>query len=130
MTQTVRNVNRYSIGFKLRVVEEIEKQGLLVEEAKRRYGINGGQTIQRWIRKFGKHHLLHTVIRIETMEEKDQLKKLQAENQQLKMALADSLMEKRCLEVLIEQVDKVYKTDVKKNFGGPASGNSKTSTPS
>ena len=121
-------MNRYSIGFKLRVVEEIEKEGLLIEEVRRRYGIKGGQTVQNWIRKFGKNHLLNTIVRIETMEEKDQLKKLQEENRKLKMALADSIMEKRCLEVLVEEVNKVYKTDVKKNFGGSASSDSGKST--
>ena len=128
MSHVLKITNRYSIGFKLRVVEEIEQEGLLIAEAKQRYGIKGGQTIQNWIRKFGKHHLLNTIVRIETMDEKEQLKKLQEENRKLKLALADSLMEKRCLEVLIEEVDKAYKTDVKKSFGGTASGDSAKNT--
>ena len=128
MQQFDRTINRYSIGFKRKVVEEIEQEGLLIQEARRRYGIKGSQTIQQWIRKFGKSHLLTKIVRIETVEEKDRLKELEEENRRLKMALADSLMEKRCLEVLIEEVDKAYKTDVKKNFGNAASGDSKGST--
>jgi transposase len=111
---------RYSESFKIRVVEQIEQEGLLISEARMRYGIKGGGTIQGWIRRFGKFHLLNRVIRIETMEEKDRVKQLEEENRKLKLALADSMLEKRCLQVLIEEVDKAYKTDVKKIFGSSA----------
>jgi transposase-like protein len=39
---------RYSISFKQKVVKEIEEEGLPFSEAMRRYGIRGGQTIQKW----------------------------------------------------------------------------------
>ena|SRR5687768_611706 len=128
MNHNGRTTIRYSIGFKQKVVAEIEEEGLLIGEAQRRYGIKGAQTIQKWISKFGKYHLLNKIIRVETIDEKDRIKKLEEENRKLKEALADSLMEKRCLEVLIEEVDKAYKTDVKKSFGGAASTGSKKNT--
>ena len=103
------------------MVREIEEEGLTVQAAKRRYGIGGGQTIQRWIRKFGKYHLLEKIVRIETMEEKDQIKKMQEEIRRLKLALADSLMAQKCLESLIQEANKEYKTDLKKSFGSDAS---------
>ena len=115
---------RYSLDFKCRVVKEIEQEGLTFHEARLRYGIKGGATIQKWIRRFGKFHLLNRVIRIETMEEKDRIKALEEENRKLKLALADTTMEKRFLEVLIKQVDKAYQIDVKKNFSTAASKNS------
>ena len=117
MTRQSPTIIRYSIGFKQKVVKEIEEEGLTICEASRRYGIKGGTTIHKWIKRFGKYHLLSKIIRIETMEEKDRVKQLEQENAKLKIALADSLMEKRCLEVLIEEADKEYKTDLKKNFG-------------
>ena len=86
-------------------------------DASQRYGIKGGTTVQRWLRQFGKHHLLNKIVRVETMDEKDRIKELEEENQKLKMALADSVMAKRCLEVLIEEADKAYKTDLKKSLG-------------
>ena len=112
---------RYSISFRQKVVREIEEEGLTVQAAKRRYGIGGGQTIQRWIRKFGKYHLLEKIVRIETMEEKDQVKKMQEEIRKLKLALADSLMAQKCLESVIQEANKEYKTDLKKSFGSDAS---------
>ena len=118
---------RYSSSFKQQVVRELES-GAGIEELRKRYKIGGCATIQGWLRKFGKNHLLNKVVRIETMEERDRLKQLEAENKKLKMALADSLMAQRCLEVLIEEANKEYKTDIKKNFGEPVSTGSGKST--
>jgi transposase-like protein len=119
---------RYSISFKQKVVKEIEEEGLSFEAAARRYGIKGGQTISKWINKFGKYHLLSKMIRIETMEEKDRIKQLEEENKKLKIALADSMMEKRCLEVVIEEADKAYEMGLKKKLDELASKDLKGST--
>jgi transposase-like protein len=110
------------------VVREIEEEGLTIEAAKRRYGIGGGQTIQRWMRKFGKYHLLEKIIRIESMEEKDKVKKMQDEIRKLKEALADSMMAQKCLEAVIQEANKEYKTDLKKSFGSDASKDSEKSS--
>ncbi|SCQ25354.1 transposase [Tannerella forsythia] len=45
MTKRGKKVIRYSICFKLQVVEDIEKNGLSIEDCRRKYGIGGGQTI-------------------------------------------------------------------------------------
>lgn len=119
-----KNEKRYSLSFKQMVVRQLEEEGLSVTELQRRYGIKGSETIQRWIRKFGKTHLLNQVIRIETMDEKDKLKELQDQIKQLKIALADSLLAQRSLEVVIEEANKEYHTDLKKNFGDKPSSNS------
>lgn len=127
MQSRQQEVVRYSNSFKQQVVRELES-GLGIDELRKRYKIGGGATIQAWVRKFGKNHLLNKVVRIETMEERDRLKQLEEENKKLKMALADSLMAQRCLEVLIEEANKEYKTDIKKNFGEPGSTGSGKST--
>lgn len=118
---------RYSIGFKRQVVKEIES-GESVFSMQRRYGIKGGDTIQNWLRKFGKGHLLNKVVRIETMEEKDRVKQLEEEIRKLKLALADSMLAQRSLETVIDEANKVYKTDLKKSFGEPPSGSSGASS--
>lgn len=108
---------RYSISFRQKVVKEIEEDGLKVREVARRYGIKGGATIQRWIRQFGKNHLLSKIVRVEMKGEKDRVKELEAEIKKLKIALADATMEKHALETLIDIVNENYQTDVKKNLG-------------
>ncbi len=128
MENQTKSVKRYSVSFQHRVVKEIEEEGISISVIKRRYDIKGSETIQKWIRKFGKTHLLNQIIRIETMEEKDRIKKLEEEIKRLKLALADSVLAKDCLEVVIDEANKEYKTDLKKNFGSERSKNLKHDT--
>lgn len=108
---------RYSISFKQMVVREIEEEGNSFEFMRKKYGIGGRSTLQKWIKRFGKFHLLNKVIKIETMDERNRLKQLEEENKKLKLALADSFMAKDCLEGVIRMANEEYKTDLKKNFG-------------
>ena len=116
MTKEPRTITRYSISFKQKVVKEIE-EGLSISEAARRYEIKGGSTIQKWLVKFGKNHLLSKIVRVEMKGEKDRVKELEAEVKRLKIALADATMEKYALKTLVDIVDEHYQTDVKKNLG-------------
>jgi transposase-like protein len=128
MTNERKRVFRYSLSFKQQVIREIEQEGQSIEATKRKYGINGGMTIQKWLRKFGKTGLLNQVIRIETMEERDRVKVLEEEIKKLKLALADSLLAQRSLEVVIAEASKEYKTDLKKSFGESVSNDSAKSS--
>ncbi|RZS96572.1 transposase [Cecembia calidifontis] len=116
MTKTVREFNRYSISFKKQVVEELEN-GSSYSYLQKKYDIRGAETIQRWVRSFGRDHLLNKRVRIETMDEKRRLKELEEENKRLKLALADSIVANKMLETLIDVSNDEYKTDLKKNFG-------------
>ena len=117
MANRQREVIRYSISFKQKVVREIEEEGLSYGQAARRYGIKGGPTIQRWVHKFGKNHLLNKIIRVEMKDEKDRLKELEAELKRVKLALANATMKNDLLETMIEMANEHYHTDVKKNLG-------------
>jgi transposase-like protein len=118
---------RYSLSFKRQIVQEVE-QGASKGSVRKKYGIRGGETINKWLRKFGKHHLINQTIRVETMEEKDRVKALEKEVQRLKMALADAFLAQRSLETVIDEANKLYGTDLKKNFGESASTGSKESS--
>jgi transposase len=121
MTKSKRRLKRYSISFKQKVVNEIEQDGLSMPEAKRRYGITGGDTIKRWLIELGKTHLVDTVIRVEMKgETQDRLREMEKEIQKLKVALADAYLQKDCAEEVIKQAGKLYGEDLKKKFGGPA----------
>ena len=117
MTRDVQTVIRYSISFKQKVVRELEEEGLTISEASRRYGIKGGQTIQSWLRKFGKNHLISKIVRIEMKGEKDRVKELESELKRVKLALADATMKNDMLETLITLASDHYQTDIKKNLG-------------
>jgi transposase len=125
MSNEPKAVVRYSLSFKKMVIREMEEHGVSKEQISRKYGIKGSHTVHAWICKFGNYNLLNKVIRIETMEEKDRIKHLEEEIKRIKLALADSLLAQRCLEVVIEEANKEYRTDLKKNFGERSSPNSK-----
>ena len=122
-----KTIYRYSIGFKRMVVKEVE-DGLNIEFVRKKYGIGGAYTVQKWIKLFGKTALLNKMIKIETMEERDRLKQLEEENKRLKMALADAFLAKDCLEEVIKMANEEYKTDLKKSFGDPLPSGSKKAT--
>lgn len=116
MTKVVKEFKRYSISFKKHVVEELESGGSF-SFLQKKYDIRGAETIQKWVKLFGKNHLLNKRVRIETMDEKSRFKELEEENRRLKIALADSIVATKMLETLISVANEEYKTDLKKNFG-------------
>jgi transposase-like protein len=116
-----RSFYRYSESFKLHVISEIEAGDLTIEGARRRYGIAGSSTVQKWLRRYGKNHLLGKVVRVERPEEKDQVKELEAKVRELESALAQSQVKLFAYESLIDVAEKHYKTDFKKNFGAKQS---------
>ena len=107
---------RYSDCFKLNVVTEIEKNGLTIQEARLKYGIKGGATIQKWLVKFGKNHLLNKVVRVETKDERNELKRLRDENKKLKTAYAELAIDHKLSEKVLEKADEMMGLDLKKKY--------------
>ena len=116
-----RTVYRYSGAFKQKVVSEIESGQITIAEARRIYDITGGDTINNWLKKFGKHHLLNKVVRVQMRDEKDKVKELERQKRELESALAQAQLKNICLESLVESVEEHYGIDVKKTFGHKAS---------
>ena len=113
MRKNQREIYRYSDCFKEKVVQEISA-GSTIAEVCRRYDIKGLSTVQNWLKKYGRTELLNTIIRVKMKTEDDKIKQLESENKRLKIALAEATLAKDVLEVLIEEVDAHYQTDVKK----------------
>jgi transposase len=112
-----RQTIRYSQAFKLKVVKEIESGKYTIGDARRIYDINGAETIQKWIRKMGKSHLIKDIIRVQMKDEKDKIKKLQNRIKVLERALNQAQVDNICWQSLIEVIDEKYGIDSKKNFG-------------
>jgi transposase-like protein len=110
-----RIIHRYSLAFRQKVVAEIEAGEASIAEAQKIYDIRGGETIQNWIRKLGKNHLLNKVVRIE-------IKALDGQIKALESALAKAQVKNIALESLIESAEEHYQVDFKKNFGGKECG--------
>lgn len=92
---------RYSDAFKRAVVEAIEQEGYTHGQAAGLYGCSQS-SIHRWLKQYGKNHLLNKVVRIQTMDEPERLKQLEQENQQLKQALAEAHMDQKLSESRLE----------------------------
>ena len=112
-----RQTIRYSQAFKLKVVKEIESGKYTIGDARRIYDINGAETIQNWIRKLGKSHLIKDIIRVQMKDEKDKLKELQNRIKVLERALNQAQVDNICWQSLVEVIDEKYGIDSKKNFG-------------
>lgn len=98
-----KKIVKYSEAFKLQIVSELESGKFSSDqEARYRYGIKGGSTIASWVRKYGKKHLQNKVIRVETMQDRDELKELKARIRKLESALSDAHLDLRLERALSE----------------------------
>ena len=70
-------------------VRELEEQDLPFEAIRRKYGIKGSVTVQKWVRKYG-NGSRGKVIRVERPEEINELKRLKDRVRRLESALADA----------------------------------------
>ena len=114
--QEQRTVNRYSQAFKQKVVSEIENGNLTVNRARALYGIGGGQTIQKWLHKLGRAHLLNKVVHVEMKDEYNKLKKLEQEKRALESALAQSQLKIIALESTIKVLEEEAGVRIKKSI--------------
>lgn len=80
---------RYSEAFKMAVVRELEEKDLPFEHLRRKYGIGGSWTVQKWVRKYG-NGSRGKVIRVEKPNEINEVARLKAELRRVKEALADA----------------------------------------
>ncbi len=118
MTTGRRTTVRYSDCFKRSIVEEIEKNGLSIEDCRRKYGIGGSSTIQEWLKKYGKNHLLNKMVRVETLDEVQKIKALETELKNVKEAFANLSLRNLVLETYLEEFGKeTGRTDeIKKKY--------------
>lgn len=115
-----KEIIRYSTAFKQKVVSEIESGHLTISQAQKIYSIRGSETIQKWIRKLGKLHLLNKVVRIEMKDEVSRIKQLEKEKQELESALAKAHLKLIVYESLIDVAEEELGVDIKKNLrSGP-----------
>lgn len=109
-----RIIPRYSTAFKRKVVCEIENGKLSIHQAQKLYDIGGTETIQRWIKKLGKTHLLNKVIYIQMKDEPDKIKQLKKEKQELESALAKAHLKIITLESTVKVLEEKSGEKLKK----------------
>ena len=121
---------RYSEGFKQQVVDEIAGGRFRsAYEASQAYGITGNGTVRRWVREYGRGHLLRKVVRVEKPGEPGEIRRLKERVRKLEEALADAHMDKvlaeSTLEILCEQAGIDLEAFKKKRDGAGSTGRGK-----
>ncbi len=119
---SVRRVGiRYSESFKMAVVRELEEGEMSFEAMRRKYGIKGTGTVQKWARKYGRGDL-GKVIRVETpkeFNERDQMKKrIKALEKALADAHIDLAIERATIQVACERAGIKDVAEFKKKVAG------------
>jgi transposase-like protein len=80
---------RYSEAFKMQVVRELEAGGINFRRMMKKYGIRGDGTVQGWVGKYG-NGSIGKMIRVETPQEINELKRLKERVKRLESLLADA----------------------------------------
>ena len=109
-----KTYKRYSEAFKQQVVSEYEA-GVSVNALKKRYGIGGSETINLWIKKYGRDGFRHELIRIQSADEIEKIKDLEMKVEELERSLGRVTLEKLKLESVIEELEASYGVEIKKN---------------
>ncbi len=123
-TKTVK----YSEAFKLQVVDDLESGRFRCPyEASRAYGIGGAVTVSRWVRQYGRSHLLKKVVRVEKSGEPRELKRLRDRARELEALVADLTMDRALAQAALAIHCEQYGDDPElfkkkaaaSKFGGP-----------
>ena len=114
-------VIRYSKGFKMQCVREVEAGKCCAWAVQRKYKIKGTATVMRWVRQLGSGQY-GKIIRVEKADEVDEAVRLRSELRRVKEALADTHMElaleQAFLAVACEQLKQSPEDFKKKHAGG------------
>jgi transposase-like protein len=86
--RVIKPAVRYSEAFRMQVVQELEREYVSIQAVKRKYGIGQG-TVNHWVRKYG-NGTRGKIIRVETPEEMEELKRLKERVKRLETLLADA----------------------------------------
>jgi transposase-like protein len=115
------NVIRYSQGFKMQCVREVEAGRSSAEAVRRKYQIKGTDTVLRWVRQWGSGRY-GKIIRVEQAHEVNETAQLRSELRRVKEALADThlelALEQALLAVACEELDQSLEGFKKKHAGG------------
>ena len=101
---------RYSVCFKRQVISDLESGRFeSMESIRQHYGIGGKATIQKWLRKYGKNHLLPKVVIVQKPDERDQIRSLKRQLGELQRALGQTQVENvlnaEFLKIACEELD-------------------------
>ena len=109
-SQSIRKTQKdYSLSFKLKVVEEVEKGEKTYKEAQREYGIQGRSTVLIWLRKHGRLEWKKDNPMKNNASPQGEIKALKKEIEKLKK-------EKEVLQIAIDIAEEELKVPIRKKY--------------
>ncbi len=112
-----RTQRDYNLGFKLAVVEQVEKGELTYKQAQKLYGIQGRSTVLVWLRKHGKLDWTNPYEKTMTKSKETPAQKLK----RLERELEDERIRNKVLNRMVDICDKEYGMGLRKKYYAEAS---------
>ena len=120
--KTKRTQRDYTLGFKLAVVEQVEKGNFTYKQAQRHYGIQGRSTVLVWLRKHGKLDWTKPI----SMPDMPKSKETPAQKiKRLEKELADLKLKNDVMEGMVDIMDNEYGAGIRKKYYASISGKKK-----
>lgn len=114
-----RSQRDYTLGFKLSVVELVEKGEFTYKQAQNHFGIQGRSTVLVWLRKHGKMNwskpFQHPLMPKSKETPAQQIKRLERE-------LQDERIRNKVLNGMVDIMDKEYGAGLRKKYLSDTSG--------
>jgi len=121
-----RTQRDYTLGFKLQVIEEVEKGNWTYKQAQKRYGIQGRSTVLVWLRKHGT--LDWTLPKLHTLSATEKEKTPEQRIKELETALETERMKTLFLTTAIDIAEKQYGMVIRKKYSPKQQENFKPKT--
>jgi len=115
-TKKKRTQGDYNMGFKLAVVNQVEKGEMTYKQAQKLYGIQGRSTVLVWLRKHGNFDWSKPSLLMKSKETPAQ------EIKRLEKQLADERLKNEILNRMIDISDQQYGTSIRKKYLSKQSG--------
>jgi transposase-like protein len=117
-----RTQKDYSLQFKLQIVKEVELGEISVSSARLKYGIQGDNTIKKWLQKFGTFDWENQTPSHMTKIPEQRIMELEAkvkllEKQKTYLEHQVSVSDKKAIifDMMIDLAEKEYRIDIRKN---------------
>lgn len=108
-----RSQRDYTLAFKLKVVEEVEKGSLTYKQAQKTYGIQGRSTVLVWLRKHG--NLDWTLPKLNSLSPEKE-KTPEQRIKELETALTEEKQKTLFLSTAIDIAEKQYGMVIRKKY--------------
>ena len=113
-------VKRYSLAFKKQVVQEYEA-GASASALRRKYGIGCTHMIVKWVNKYGREGVRHKLMVVQSPEEQEEVKELEARVAELEKLVTQLSLDKFMLESSLAVAEEALGYKVKKKSHTPSS---------